>query len=196
MYEPNIKEKDYCQQGHNDDLIIRTLLKRELINGKTIYVLDIDNDTFFRKNDIDLLLINKFFKFKSVEVKADGFPILSDGKKYIFLELISNSKKYQETNGKLGQGCILTSKCDYFIFYFIKYDYYLIVESEKLKKYILENRDRYPEKRARTWSPDNSQIWYYSVGHVVPIDDIVEHCSATIKYSRYKYDDIKKELGL
>lgn len=196
MKNINEKELNYCKKGHDDDFIIRTLLKKELVNGKTIHVIDLDGDDFFRKRDIDLLLINKKLNTTMAEIKADGFPKLRDNKKYVFLELISNSKKYEDSDGQDGLGCILTSQCDYFIFYFILYDCYLIIESPKLKKFITENKDRYQEKKARTWSPDNSTIWYYSIGYIVPVDDIVTHCSGILKRSRYKYKNEKANLGL
>jgi len=196
MNKPNAKEKDYCKKGHQDDKIIRSLLSRELINGKTIYVLDIDYVEFYREIDVDLLLTNYKYNTTTVECKADDFPALKDGKKYIFLELISNSKKYSESNGQDGLGCILTSKAKFFIFYFIKYDYYLIINSRKLREFIKNNKSRYKEKTAHTWSPDNRTIWYDSTGIIVPVMDIVKNCDGILKKSRYKYNDIKNELNI
>lgn len=193
--KPNDKEKDYCRKGHDDDRIIRTLLKKELVNDKTQHVLDVDSDDFCRKHDIDLMLINKVYDTTTAEVKADDFPALKDGKKYIFLELVSNSKKFKESDGKDGLGCILTSKAKHFIFYFIKYDYYLVIESQKLRDYILKNKDKYEEKKATTWSPNNKEIWYHSYGRVVPVSDIVKN-GGILKKSRYKYIDVKMDLGL
>ncbi len=192
---PSEKEKDYCKKGHQDDLIIRTLLKKELVNEKTEYVIDIDQDGFFRKIDIDLILYNKNGRLATIEVKADGFPSIRNNKKYVFLELISNSKKYQESNQKDGLGCILTSRAHYFIFYFILYDYYLIINSQKLRQFIKENKDKYEKKQARTFSPDNKSIWYYSEGILVPVMDLVS-IGGIVKKSRYKYLDIKKELKI
>lgn len=196
MQKPNAKEANYCKKGHDDDKIIRSLLTKELINEKTLYAYDIDHDEFHRKHDIDLILINKNFRYRSVECKADDFPALKDGKKYIFLELISNSKKYESSGGTDGLGCILSSKAESFIFYFIKYDYYLIINSQKLRKFIEENKGRYKEKKANTWSPDNSEIWYSSIGIIVPAMDIVREAGGILKKSRFAYEDIKSELGL
>lgn len=194
--KPNEKERDYCKKGHDDDKIIRSLLTKELVNDKTIYVYDIDHDEFFRELDIDLILTNYLFKYASVECKADDFPVLRDGKKYIFLELISNSKKYESSGGLDGLGCILSSKSHFFIFYFIKYDYYLIINSRKLREFIKNNENKYKKKTSHTWSPDNRIIWYDSTGIIVPVMDIVKYCDGILKKSRYKYEDIKKELGL
>lgn len=192
---PNEKEKNYCQKGHQDDLIVRTLLKKELVNDKTEYVVDLDKDGFFRVCDIDLILFNKNNKLATAEVKADGFPAIRGNKKYVFLELISNSKKYQESDQKDGLGCILTSRAHYFIFYFILYDYYLIINSQKLRQFIKENKDKYEKKQARTFSPDNRQIWYYSEGILVPVSDLIQ-IGGIVKKSRYKYLDIKRELNI
>lgn len=192
---PSEKEKDYCKKGHQDDLIVRSLLKKELVNEKTEHVIDIDQDGFFRKIDIDLILYNKSGKLATVEAKADGFPTIRNNKKYVFLELISNSKKYQESNQKDGLGCILTSRANYFIFYFTIYDYYLIINSQKLRSFIKENKDKYETKKARTFSPDNKSIWYYSEGILVPVMDLVS-IGGIIKQSRYKYLDVKKELNI
>ena len=192
---PTSKEANYCKKGHDDDKIVRTLLSRDLINDIIIHTVDVDYDSFFRSLDIDLILYNKDNKMATAEIKADAFPVMKDGKKYIFCELVSNSKKFEESKGKTGQGCILTSKSDYFIFYFILYDSYLVIKSNILRDYILNNKEKYDEKKARTWSPDNKKIWYYSIGRVVPIDDILK-IGGTYVESRYKYEDIKKELNI
>lgn len=193
---PSSKEANYCKKGHDDDKIVRSILTKELINEKTIYVYDIDHDEFFRELDVDLILTNYLFKYASVECKADGFPVLKDGKKYIFLELVSNSKKFESSGGQDGLGCILSSKAHFFIFYFIKYDYYLIINSIKLREFIKNNETKYKRKTANTWSPDNSRIWYSSYGIIVPVMDIVKECGGILKKSRYKYEDIKSELEL
>ena len=195
MNGPNQKERDYCKRGHDDDLIVRTLLSRELLNDKTIHTIDVDKDLFFNDTDVDLILVNRHYNLTTVEVKADGFPMLG-GTKYVFLELISNSVKYSNTNGQEGLGCCLTSKSKYFIFYFIKYDKYLVIESKKLREFIKNNKDNYEHKQAKTWSPNNKKIWYYTDGIVVPVQDLVDGAAGIVKNSRYKYLDIKSELSL
>jgi hypothetical protein len=187
------KEKDYCKKGHEDDLIVRTLLSRELINNNTIHVIDVDKDLFFRNADVDLILINKFYNLATAEIKADGFPALG-GTKYVFLETISNSNRYEKSGGTDGLGCCLTSKSHYFIFYFIKYNTYLILKTSKMKEFIEKNIDKYDKKQARTWSPDNKKIWYYSEGIIVPVGDLIIEAGGIYKTSRYNYEDIKKEL--
>ena len=193
MDGPNLKERDYCKKGHDDDLIIRTLLSRELVNDTIIYVKDIDDDLFFRSLDCDLLLVNKSNNIKMAEVKADDYPPINNVK-YIFLEYISNSNKYKSSRGHDGLGCILTSKCDYFIFYFIKLDKYLVVDSNKLKEFVKNNIMKYKTKEATTYSPNNKDVWYHSYGLLVPVDDIIAECAASLFDSKIKYDDIKNEL--
>ena len=195
MNGPNQKERDYCKRGHDDDLIVRTLLSRELLNDKTIHTIDVDKDLFFNDTDVDLILVNKHYNLTTVEVKADGFPEIR-GTKYVFLELISNSVKYKSSGGQEGLGCCLTSKSKYFIFYFIKYDTYLVLESQKLREFIKNNKDNYEHKQAKTWSPNNKKIWYYTDGIVVPVQDLVDGAAGIVKNSRYKYLDIKSELSL
>lgn len=193
MNAPNKKELNYCQKGHEDDYIIRTLLSKELVNDTIIYVKDIDDDLFFRNLDCDLLLVNKDNKVKLAEVKADDYPLINNVK-YIFLEYISNSNKYKSSGGHDGLGCILTSKCDYFIFYFIKLDKYLVADSNKLKEFVKNNINRYKTKEANTYSPNNKEIWYNSYGLLVPIGDIIRECKASLFDSKIKYNDIKNEL--
>ena len=195
MNGPNQKERDYCKRGHDDDLIVRTLLSRELLNDKTIHTIDVDKDLFFNDTDVDLILVNRHYNLTTVEVKADGFPMLG-GTKYVFLELISNSVKYRSSGGQEGLGCCLTSKAKYFIFYFIKYDKYLVLESQKLREFIKNNSNNYEHKQAKTWAPDNRKIWYYTDGIVVPVQDLVDMAAGIVKNSRYKYLDIKSELSL
>jgi hypothetical protein len=196
MNGPNAKERDYCKRGHDDDLIVRTLLKRELINKNNIeHIIDVDDDNYFNKNDVDLILCSKKCDITTVEIKADGYKKINNIK-YVFLELISNSVKYQKSEGQDGLGCCLTSNSKNFIFYFTQYDQYLIVKTNKLREFIRNNKNNYEHKQAKTWAPDNSRIWYYSEGIIVPVPDLINLAGGILKDSNIKYLDIKNELGL
>ena len=191
--KPNAKEANYCKQGHIDDKIVRTLLSRELINDKTLHVIDVDRDGFFRNADVDLIIVNHQYNLTTAEVKADGFPKIN-GNKYVFIETISNSNKYKNSGGHDGLGCCLTSKACYFIFYFIKYNNYMIIKTKDMQKFIEKHGMEYERKQARTFGPDNRTIWYYSEGILVPVDDLIENAGGILKESRIKYEDIKLEL--
>ena len=71
-----------------------------------------------------------------------------------------------------------------------------MLESQKLREFIKNHKDYYEHKKAKTWSPDNRKIWYYTDGIVVPVQDLVDGAAGIVKNSRYKYLDIKSELSL
>ena len=53
---------------------------------------------------------------------------------------------------------------------------------------------KYKTKEATTYSPNNKDVWYHSYGLLVPVDDIIAECAASLFDSKIKYDDIKNEL--
>lgn len=182
-------ELNYNKTGHDNDKIVKEILRREFLEiGYTDFV-DLDPMDWARKFDIDFLISGQNKNTLLMEIKADSYKVLSDGLKSIFIEIKSNIQKNID-------GWLYTSRCNYFIFYFILYDYYLIIDRQKLLNFMNSNLDKYNKKLSRTFAPDNSKIWYETEGRVVPIYDILQYQIGTIHYSKHKYKNIKEELGM
>lgn len=100
------KEKwDYNPIGNRNDRICRALLSKELLSDSIMHVIDVGGDSYFWKEDIDLICVSKKDKdrFITIEIKADGYKPYN-GQKYIFCETISNSNKYLMSSGREGIG--------------------------------------------------------------------------------------------
>ncbi len=188
----NKKEQNWNKEGHDNDRRCRNLLCKELpVRFQDVdYIVDVDADPEARLKDIDLVAIPKDKKITplSVEVKADNFGKIN-GEKFIFCETISNTVKYENTRGEEGVGCIITSEADLFIFYFCQFNNYIKIKASDLREFIHNNYTRYNEKIARTWAPDNSTIWYYSVGLLIPVNDLLNTGIAKFYTSKNKLKD-------
>lgn len=193
--ETQQKKYDYNPVGNRNDRICRALLARELLNGKTVHVIDVADDKFFQKKDIDMICVNSDLKCTSVEIKADNYAAVG-GTKYVYLETISNSNKYLRTHSREGKGCMLITQSDYLIFYFIRNDNYMIIRTKDLKQYIYDNLDsgKYEIKSAVTYGYDGN-ILYNSYGMLVPVNDLVEKVGARVVQSKVRYSDMAKEVA-
>ena len=69
----NYKDWDYNVEGNKMDKVCRKLLCDELVSDKIVGVIDVGDNNIFWKPDIDLLLVNKFYKLTTLELKADGY---------------------------------------------------------------------------------------------------------------------------
>ena len=186
---------DYNPTGNRNDRVCRALLAKELLNEKTIHVIDVANDKFFQKKDIDIICINKELKSTTVEIKATNSGN-AYGTKTVFLETISNSNKYLTSNSKEGRGCILITESDFLIFYFIRSDTYMIVKTKALQNYVQKHisSGKYPVKSTSTYGYNGMPL-YDSYGLIVPVQDLITEAGARIVTSKYKYDDIAKEVA-
>ena len=191
----NTKKFDYNPEGNRNDRICRALLAKELLNGKTVHVIDVSEDAFFQKKDIDIICINDKLKSATVEIKADNYGAVK-GTKYVFLETISNSNKYLTSNSKEGRGCIMITESDFLIFYFIRSDTYMIVKTKLLQNYLHKhmNSGKYLVKSTSTYGYNGIPL-YDSYGLLIPVSDLIESIGARVVESRYKYNDIAKEVA-
>ena len=89
----NYKDWDYNVEGNKMDRVCRKLLCDELVSDKIVGVIDVGDNNIFWKPDIDLLLVNKFYKLTTLELKADGYDADRSGVRRVFLEYIGNAKQ-------------------------------------------------------------------------------------------------------
>lgn len=184
------KEKfDYNPIGNRNDRVCRALLSKELLSDNITHVIDVGEDSYFWKEDIDLICVSRQEKnrFITVEIKADGYKPVK-GKKYIFCETISNHNKYLLSAGREGVGNLFVTKSDFMVYYFVHSDTYLIVDTKELQEYVKRNMQHYTVKSAPTYGYDGN-VLYTSYGLLVPIEDILHHLNAKLINSRYRFSD-------
>lgn len=189
----NEKKYDYNPIGNRNDRVCRTLLAKELLSDTITHVIDVGGDSYFWKEDIDLICVSNQPKnrFITVEIKADGYRPSANGKKYIFCETISNSNKYLITSGREGIGNLFITKSDYMLYYFIHTDTYLIVDTNELQEFVKNNMRTYTVKSSDTYGYDG-QILYTSYGLLVPVEDILHYLSSKLITSRHRFEDFLK----
>ena len=192
-----MNQKKYNTVGNRNDRICRELLAKELLNEKITHVIDVAEDSYFWKEDIDLICVNDNAKnrFVTIEVKVDGYKPVN-GRKYIFCETISNSNKYLISSGREGLGNLFVSKSDYMLYYFIYSDSYLIVDTKELQEFVKANMEKYNVKAANTLGY-NGHTLYSSYGLLVPVEDVLKKLNAKIIHSRYRFQDfVNKETKI
>lgn len=188
------KEKyDYNPIGNRNDRVCRALLSKELLSENILHVIDVGNDSYFWKEDIDLICITKKDKdrFITVEIKADGYKPNYSGRKFIFCETVSNSNKYLMSSGREGVGNLFITKSDFMVYYFVHSDTYLVVDTKELQEFVSANMRKYSVKSAPTYGYDGS-VLYTSYGLLVPVDEILQNLNAKLISSRYKFNDFLK----
>lgn len=138
---------------------------------RTIGVLNVEKDKHYQSKDIDILYVwrNSEQSFlHSIEIKGDRY---SNSGNY-FIETVSN-----ETLGTLG--CFLYTEADYLFYYFVDSGELSIMEVKPVRKWFLENIERFPERVVKT--PVGSG-GYKSKGRLVPRDVMAKETAVkTIK---------------
>lgn len=173
---PKPYQRDWNWAGHKQDAIARHIMSITFSGMYFVYqVYDVDNDMVYRNADIDLLVIKNnlvgstYEPVSSIEIKADTYGYVR-GKKYIFVETISNDCKGT-------RGWIYTTAAEYILYYFILLDQYIMVKTDVLRSAVEQADARgYKRRKANTYSPDNRRLIYSSHGVLVPVDDILQDC--------------------
>ena len=186
----NQKKWDYNPVGNRNDRVCRMLLSKELLSDNITHVIDVADDSYFWKEDIDLICVTKQEKnrFITVELKADGYKPDNNGKKYIFCETVSNSNKYLMSSGRDGIGNLFITKSDFMVYYFVHTDTYLVVDTKELQEFVRRNMKKYTVKSANTYGYGGN-VLFTSYGLLVPIDDILQSLNSKLITSRYRFDD-------
>ena len=183
---------DYNPEGNKMDKVCRALLKDALISETVLDVIDVGNNSVFYPADIDLLLIKSDYNVSTLEVKACANPKGNLKKQTVFIEYISNDKKYLESGGKAGLGCIRVCKAEFILFYFIKNDYYLLFKTKELQEFLEENIEKYSSKFAVTYGKDGQEL-YRSFGLIVPIEILREQAGGLLLKSNCSYEKYEEE---
>ena len=189
------EKKNTFQESRKNDKVLRRLLVDELKRDKIIHVVDVGDDKVFMPADIDLLIVNKDYRISSVEAKADNYGTTA-GVKKIFIETISNDKKFAISGGIEGMGNARYSKSDYFLYYFIKLQSYLIIPTKQLQAWITVNlpKGKYEIKTAKTCGLDG-KVLYNSYGMLVPINVLIDEAGAKLFDAQCKWEDYINPAG-
>lgn len=125
---------------------------------ETIAVINVEEDKYFQKQDVDLLWIyrgNKKEYMKKIEVKGDRYAHTGN----FFIETHSNREKGTP-------GCFMYTEADYLFYYFIDTNELNIMHVEKSRRWFKENMHRFEEKLLST---KVGNVGYYtSAGRLVP----------------------------
>lgn len=194
---PKPYQRDWNWAGHKQDAIARHIMSITFSGMYFVYqVYDVDNDMVYRNADIDLLVVKNnlvggaYEPVSSIEIKADTYGYVQ-GKKYIFVETVSNDSKGT-------QGWIYTTAAEYILYYFILLDQYIMVKTSILRSAVEQADARgYKRRKANTYSPDNRRLIYSSHGVLVPVDDILQDCYCQrMMYPKITVEQAAQELSI
>lgn len=124
---------------------------------ETIQVIDVQDDEFFQKKDIDLLYLFKTkndVRLMKIEVKGDRQHKSGN----YFLETVSNVDKGTE-------GCFMYSEADYFFYYFVETKELNIIPLQDARTWFIANMFEFEPKKVRTRVNGH---YYESEGRIVP----------------------------
>lgn len=125
---------------------------------ETIDVINVEDDKYFQKKDIDLLWIYKgknSAQMLKIEIKGDRYSHTGN----YFIETISNQ-------GKNTPGCFLYTEADYIFYYFVDSRELNLLPMPYTREWFLSNKDRFVEKKLTTSIGNN--VAYSSTGLLVP----------------------------
>lgn len=195
MTNKNNNKWDYNPSGNLMDETTRRLMCSALLSDSIIKCFNVGDDKTFWPADIDLLLVKKNFTIDTLEVKAVGFGNARNSldELSVFLEYISNDKKYLQSGGKQGVGCTRICKATYYLFYFTKIDYYLLFETKQLQEFLENNLEKFPSKASITYGKDGQEL-YKSYGIIVPVNTLRKEAGGRFIKSSCCYKQFEQEI--
>lgn len=195
MTNKNNNKWDYNPSGNLMDETTRRLMCSALLSDSIIKCFNVGDDETFWPADIDLLLVKKNFTIDTLEVKAVGFGNEKNSldELSVFLEYISNDKKYLQTGGKQGVGCTRICKATYYLFYFTKIDYYLLFETKQLQDFLERNLEKFPSKASVTYGKNGEEL-YKTYGIIVPVNVLRQEAGGRFIKSPLCYKKFEQEI--
>ena len=127
--------------------------------NQDFYIEDVRNEPGYQKEDVDFIIVESGEQAK-IEVKTDFYTTGN-----IFVEL-------ESTWGKT-RGCLLKTKSDYILYFFIKENKLFIIDTKEFQDYIVENKDRFPKKVVRNKG-------YDTLGITIPYRVLQEELPPTV----------------
>ena len=112
--------------------------------NQNFYIEDVRDEPGYQKEDVDFVIFENGEQAK-IEVKTDFYTTGN-----IFVEL-------ESTLGKT-RGCLLKTKSDFILYFFIKENKLFIIDTKEFQDYIVENKDRFPKKIVRNKGYDTLGI--------------------------------------
>ena len=131
----------------------------------SIKVQDVRDDPAYRAVDIDLLWTwldrTRQPRTSKLEIKADRWHRTGN----FFFETQSNKAKGTP-------GCFLYTEADYLLYYFVEPRTLYILPMPETREWFLTNQHRFAERETST--PVGNDQHYVTVGHLVPIAEVVD----------------------
>lgn len=128
--------------------------------------MDVSDDKFYQKYDIDFVVNFINGKQVTVEIKTDTYKTGN-----MFFETISN-EEYQT------KGCLMKTSADFLFYYFPNYQNSVlyIFKMKAFRKFVLDNLSFFKERKV-------TNTTHVSIGYIVPLSYIENNFSGYKKYS-------------
>ena len=155
LYKTNTYDmKTQLQAGKTGEEIIYWWLYNQ-----GFYIEDVRDGPGYQKEDVDFIIFENGKQAK-IEVKTDFYTTGN-----IFVEL-------ESTLGKT-RGCLLKTKSDYILYFFIKENKLFIIDTKEFQDYIVENKERFPKKVVHNKG-------YDTLGIIIPYRILQEELPPTV----------------
>lgn len=156
------KEAGWGKIKHEDDQVCCGVIAKQIMRDTGIDVRNVSLDPNYQAIDVDLIGTDSNGNQTFYEIKADDY-YASNGKK-IFLETISNTNKGTD-------GCVLASQANMFIWVFLKYNCFAVIDANQLKWYVSNNKNTWTDAK-RTGTYNDEQLYYQTEGYVRSLADL------------------------
>ena len=133
-------------------------------NPNVFEVINVENNSYYQKKDIDLLAKMKIRESKGwvgIEVKCDSYKSGN-----LYFETISNMNKNTP-------GCLLYSEAHFLFYYFEKLEELYILPMQSFRQWFIQNKSSFDKKNTYT-KDTKGKILYKSEGFTIPLDAIKE----------------------
>ena len=137
--------------GHKGEIVIYNYL---INHSSTDNVIDVSNDKWFQKFDIDFIQIDGEDCVNKIEVKTDR---MADRTGNMVYEVYSDRRNYTK-------GCFEKTEADYIFYYLINTNILYIFNTQELREWILEHQHNLKLV----------DMGDYALGYIIPLNDLKE----------------------
>lgn len=142
----------------------------EYLENKGFSVENVENDSYFQKIDVDIL-ITKNGKTHKVEIKGDSYY-----PRNFYIEEISNINKNTP-------GCLLYTESDFIFYYYVNHKELYIIDTKAFQQWYKENKDvgKLQEIKSKVVTPVGKGKYYESYGRTLNVNILLEDLGKDIK---------------
>lgn len=133
-----------------------------------IELIDVQNDPFYQKKDIDFIIKRKPCIEHHIEIKVDSYFYKSNN---IFWETMSNIERNNV-------GCFMYSQATHFYYYFFPGDVLYIFETTPTRQWFIKNKHRFTKKTLKNKCGNNET--YTSIGYIIDRKTFISENNVTV----------------